>query len=60
MYAFTVMSIFIDIKKSGKTYLDMVEDDIKKLSELGIKSEDLAADLAIRLKGDVKELTGDD
>ena len=52
-YLATVCAIFLDIKKSGANYDDMIKEDIQEIKSLGLsgKLSEFEAELAIRLSG---------
>ena len=51
MYAYTVVSIFIDIRKRDRYYQGLIEDDLKQLQELELNPAKFQAELDIRLSG---------
>ena len=61
-YLATVISIILDIRKSGNNYDQMIAEDISTINNLGLSSRmsEFEAELAIRLSGVKKEDTGDD
>ena len=60
----TLVAICLDIKKRGKEYEDLIQDDLMVMEQLGLKSGDkwdrIQKELQDRLTGKVKENTGDD
>ena len=61
-YLATVVAIFLDIKKSGANYDDMIKEDIQEIKSLGLsgKLSEFEAELAIRLSGNTKDASVDD
>ena len=61
-YIATVISIFVDIRKSGVSYDQLIADDVQEIKNLGMTSNmtEINAELAIRLSGVKSEETGDD
>ena len=61
-YIATVISIAIDIRKSGANYEQMIADDLQEMKTLGMNNQmaEIEAELVVRLSGVVAENTGDD
>jgi len=59
-YVYTVIQIFISIKADKLKYEEDIENDKVSIESLGLKVEDFAEDLKIRLAGEKNEDLGDD
>ena len=61
-YMYSVLQIFIDIDKRGKAYEQDIEEDLAKISELGLGSRmsEFKVELDIRLSGEKNETGFDD
>ena len=60
-YLSVVGLIFHDISKRGKSYEELIEDDLNQLRQLGLahKLNEFDAELQVRLKGKKEENAGD-
>lgn len=61
-YFYSVLQIFIDIDKRGKSYDSDIEEDLKKINELGLGSRmsEFKAELDVRLSGSKVDSGADD
>ena len=61
-YLYTIIQIFIDINKRGKSYEKDIDDDMSQIKTLGLmpRMAEFDAELAIRLSGAAVDNTGDD
>ena len=59
-YVYTVIQIFVSIAADKLKYEEDIKDDKVSIESLGLKVEDFAEDLKIRLAGEKNEDLGDD
>jgi len=59
-YVYTVIQIFYSIAADKAKYEEDIKDDKALIENLGLKVEDFAEDLKIRLQGEKSEDLGDD